>query len=331
MASDLVTRDRFAGEDALLARTAGAGKEPTFRMESRVAAVVVTFNRREIVLECLSSLFSGTRRPDEVIVVDNGSSDGTADAIRARYPKVRLLSMGENLGPAGGFNRGMRAALQLDCDWIMVLGDDVFLEADTLRSLLQVAAGADGTVAMVAPVVPGNPPRIWRHWAISLPVVPSHPGQSVPPIEVDMVVYNAPLIRADVVRQLGGPREDYVVTWWEWEYGLRLRQRGYRILILPDARVRHLALGSAALGPSSRVLAPWYGYYLARNHLRLILERRSVIDGLFWAFHQTKWLATLPERDHRGARVWFRLLGAIDALRGRMGRTVVPQLTTKGW
>ncbi len=124
--------------------------------EPVVTAVVVTFNRRAVVLECLNKLLGAVVRPTHVVVVDNASSDGTAQAIRASHPDVNVIEVGENLGPAGGLERGMSVASQQVCDWIMVLDDDCFVEPDTLQRLLSVAASSDGTVGIIAPMNRGE-------------------------------------------------------------------------------------------------------------------------------------------------------------------------------
>ena len=82
--------------------------------QPRMVAVVVTYNRRDLLLEALAAVSAQTRAPDAVIVVDNASSDGTAAAVRAKFPAVHLAELSRNSGGAGGFAYGMAQALRDD-------------------------------------------------------------------------------------------------------------------------------------------------------------------------------------------------------------------------
>ena len=111
---------------------AAAGPHPP-----RVVAVVVTYNRRELLLEALAAVHAQSRAPDAVIVVDNASTDGTAAAVRARFPAARLAGLARNTGGAGGFAYGMALALADAADLIWLMDDDTVPEPDALRALLQ--------------------------------------------------------------------------------------------------------------------------------------------------------------------------------------------------
>ena len=101
----------------------------------RVCAVVLTCNRVAMLERCLDHLEAQTRRPDHVLVVDNGSSDGTEELLAGRG-EVEVLRLPENVGGAGGYARGLRAALELDLDWNWMLDDDAFPEPECLEALI---------------------------------------------------------------------------------------------------------------------------------------------------------------------------------------------------
>ncbi len=84
----------------------------------RVFAVVVTYNRRPLLEECLQALGAQERPVDRVLVVDNASTDGTAAFVRNEHPEVQLLALAENEGGAGGFHEGLKAAHAAGADWI---------------------------------------------------------------------------------------------------------------------------------------------------------------------------------------------------------------------
>jgi len=100
-----------------------------------VAAVIVTFNRQPLLRECLDALSAQTRPADRVVVVDNASSDGTPDMVRAEYPWVDLLALEENLQCAGGFNAGLQEAHAGGAEWIWLLDDDCVPSPGALEEL----------------------------------------------------------------------------------------------------------------------------------------------------------------------------------------------------
>jgi len=101
-----------------------------------VAAVIVTYNRRDLLLEAVAAVVAQDRAPDTVWVIDNASSDGTAAAVRERYPGVRLVWLDENYGGAGGFAYGMALALASGADLIWLMDDDTVPEPGALAAML---------------------------------------------------------------------------------------------------------------------------------------------------------------------------------------------------
>lgn len=103
----------------------------------RVCAVIVTYNRKELLRECLTAVLSQTRPPDHVLVVDNASTDGTREMLKEEFPQVEVLALPENQGGAGGFHEGMKKAYEDGCDWIWVMDDDTLPTSDALEQLLK--------------------------------------------------------------------------------------------------------------------------------------------------------------------------------------------------
>ena len=92
-----------------------------------VSAVVLNWDCAAMVERCVASVLAQSAPPDELVVVDNGSRDGSADAVQARFPQVRLLRLGRNTGYAGGMNAGIAATTG---DLVLLLNLDVELEPD---------------------------------------------------------------------------------------------------------------------------------------------------------------------------------------------------------
>lgn len=105
-----------------------------------VCAIVVTYNRKELLRECLAALAAQTRPPDRVLVVDNASSDGTQAMVEAEYEEVELLALPTNQGGAGGFHEGMKRAHVDGAEWLWLMDDDTIPRPDALAELLAAPA-----------------------------------------------------------------------------------------------------------------------------------------------------------------------------------------------
>jgi GT2 family glycosyltransferase len=112
-------------------------------MSAQVCAVVVTYNRETLLRECLRSLEAQTRRLDTILVVNNCSTDGTAEMLAIEFAHLSQLSLPVNSGGAGGFYEGMKWAFERGFDWIWVMDDDVEAVPEALATLLEFASLSD--------------------------------------------------------------------------------------------------------------------------------------------------------------------------------------------
>lgn len=107
----------------------------------RVYAVVVTYNRKEILVKCMDAILKQTVQVSGLVITDNNSTDGTEEYLKEKgyldNPLVKYVKLPENTGGAGGFNAGMRIANDENPDWIWIMDDDVIPETDCLEELLK--------------------------------------------------------------------------------------------------------------------------------------------------------------------------------------------------
>ena len=300
-----------------------------------VAVVVPTLNRLDDLRRCLAAARAQTRAPELLVVVDNGSSDGTREELRAAGDLTAVLPA-ENLGAAGGFEAGMRAAFDAGAEWVWLLDDDAVPAADALELLLE-RVSAEGSVARVAGAVPtvefGDGRRetgwLWGRRAErghgQSPNRPDAPGAPAP--DVDWAPFAGLLLAREAREQAGPVRADFVLWHADVEYCLRLRAAGWRLPAAPAAVVRHPAMPLVTrrvLGRRVTVgrIAPWREYYDSRN--RVILERalrhgpldarppvwRRVVD------EGGRDLAVLLADPQGPRRLLWRAVGLLDGLRG---------------
>jgi len=265
----------------------------------RVAAVVVTYNRRDLLLESLAAVLGQTRAPDKVIVVDNASEDGTAAAVRGQFPSVHLAELRRNSGGAGGFAGGMALALADGADLIWLMDDDTVPEPGALNALLgardRMAAQdrSGGPPALVASQVlwtdgrehPMNTPRR-KPFAAKAERLAAAAVGCVP---IRSASFVSVLVDAAECRRRGLPRADYFLWNDDFEFTTRLL-RGNTGLLCPASVVVHKTktFGSTDVDPGDRF------FYEVRNKV--------------WMFKDSAPLAPLERAMYGGStlRRWAR-------------------------
>jgi GT2 family glycosyltransferase len=282
----------------------------------RIAAVVVTYNRRAVLAGTLRAINAQTRPVDRVYVVDNASSDGTPDLLRTAFADATHIQLTENLGYAGGLARGIAAAREDGFDAYWLFDDDSSPDADALDVLL--AACREGAACGIV----GSQGGIVRHGLIRHlddPRVRLEEQVAGRPFRVDFVLLDGSVVPREVVDTIGLPRVDYFMMLEDVEFSLRARRAGFRMTVVPRDVVHRQTLGSI---PGS---ALWRGYYQSRNQLRMALDFRSPSLLFGCMARQARFMVTaLQARDRRWERIALRWRGLWDAVRGRMGRRVEP-------
>ncbi len=289
-------------------------------VDERLAAVIVTFHRGEGLRRSIEALVAQQRRPQTIIVVDNGGTVTDADLDGERLRRLgidlELINPGHNTGPAGGFGLGMSAALASAHRWIYLLNDDDRPRPEAIRLLLQHVGRRTmlsmGWVSLSGKTIPTG--AIWQRGLAT----PEWLVTAIKPYEVDVITFGGLLVPAEVVAAIGVPRSDYFMMWEEYEFCLRARQAGFHISVVPTPLV-----DIDGLPPGSRS-APWRAYYEARNSWETIRAHGTIGHRLWWARRQLKYSAAATLAPDRWTRLRHRGAGVIDGWRGTTGCTVLP-------
>jgi rhamnopyranosyl-N-acetylglucosaminyl-diphospho-decaprenol beta-1,3/1,4-galactofuranosyltransferase len=258
-------------------------------VEVKVAAVLVTYNRKELLVDALTALRAQTRPADTVIVVDNASTDGTADLVRERFAEVELLQRTRNLGGAGGFAAGIARALEGGADLIWLMDDDTVPRPPALAALLTalLTTRASTAAVLVASRVvwtdgrdhPMNTPRTLR-------AVPGLPADCA---RIRSASFVSVLIDSTAVRERGLPIADYFLWNDDFEFTTRLLRGRLGLLCRSSIVVHRTAtFGSADVDPGPRF------FYEVRNKV--------------WLFTRSPGLAPVERLLYAGSTVrrWIR-------------------------
>jgi len=247
-----------------------------------VTVIIVNWNGGDLLRQCLNDLLQQTVQPTRILVMDNGSTDGSAEKV-AGLLGVTVRMLGENLGFAAGNNR---AFAECDTELVALLNPDAFPEQDWLEKLLaaarahpdvaafgsrQMVAGVEGVVDGLGDVyhVSG---LVWRR---------GHGRSLTAPDLVSREIFSpcagAALYRREALAEVGDFDEDFFCYVEDVDLGFRLRLAGYRSMYVPDAVVHHV--GSATTGGQHSVFSVYHGH---RNLVWAYLK--NVPGWLFWAF-----------------------------------------------
>ena len=210
-----------------------------------VWAVVVTYNRRELLQECLAALQAQERAADHVLVVDNASTDGTPEMVRAEHPWVELMELPDNQGGAGGFHEGLKAAHAAGAEWIWLMDDDTIPTPQALRRLLeareQVPAGEPAPLLLASKVVwkdgsihPMNAPGYERNRVERLVAGCEH---GLMPLRCCTFV--SLMVHRDAIDRHGLPFKHYFIWSDDIEFTARILRREDAGYLVPDSLVLH--------------------------------------------------------------------------------------------
>lgn len=254
-----------------------------------VCAIVVTYNRPEMLRRCLDGLAAQERPADEVLVIDNASTDGTPDMVAADYPWATLVRLPENGGGAGGFHHGVAEAHARGHDWLWLMDDDTFPVPDTLSALLDGAARAHRDPMLVASQVR------WKDETLhpmNLPVPRWRARGELSEAVGDGLVllrnatFVSAMLRRECVDRFGLPLAHYFIWTDDVEYTSRIlrAEAGY---LVPESRVYHWT-------PKAHTAVTDAGprfYYHVRNSLLLL--RGTSLTGVERLDYGRYWVKSL--------------------------------------
>jgi GT2 family glycosyltransferase len=219
------------------------------RATPSIAVIVLTWNGRDLTLDCLRSLEAVATPGARALVVDNASTDGTVAAVRERYgERVAIIENSANLGFAAGNNVAIRRALADGADFILLLNNDTIVAPDFIDAML--APMSDDAVGITAPKIYYAEPRnqiwfaggeifLWRGTARHIGIREIDRGQYDRERDIDYATGCAMLVRRDVFERVGELDPAYRAYFEDADFCVRAREAGYRIRYAPASKVWH--------------------------------------------------------------------------------------------
>ena len=257
----------------------------TNRPQNPTAAVVVTHNRIDLLRQCVAQLENQTRACD-ILIVDNASTDGTAQWL-ASQPDLHCRNTGANLGGAGGFNLGMRWAVEAGYDYVWVMDDDCLPRPDALEKLLEadrILEGSYGWLSSVALWTDGNRCRMNLQRKTPYREIEESDQTLVPSV---MASFVSLFLKRSTVAAFGLPISEFVIWSDDWEYTRRISMKT-KCYTIQDSQVIHAMKSNGVVNIATDTLdrLPRYRYFYRND---VYLYRREGLRGWVWLVAKDIW------------------------------------------
>jgi len=295
-----------------------------------VGAYIVTYRRPRLLVESLRAVVAQSHRLHQIVVVNNDPDTDIPSLLGGDFPGVGVANVHRNVGSSGGFAAALRLAYDAGVTWAWLFDDDVLPYPDALAELLagyEEVHTAGVPVGILAPLQ--ESPRavfgvsLWRHRLVPPPRLQA--GDR--PYPVDMTYWAGMLVHRRVIERVGFPRSDFFRCFGDYEYCLRARTAGLRVVAVPRSRVRHDPGHPTAVVRWGRRSvrfnwSPSRNYYHVRNAAYTM--RFVIHDPLAAVLHTLRQVrlagGDLLYEDAKLTRVRLRFRGLVDGFGGRLGR-----------
>jgi len=294
----------------------------------KVAIIILNWNNYADTKECLESLENLTYQNYEIIVVDNGSTDGSAARLQAEFPQHKFIKNEENLGFAGGNNLGIRYAWKRGAEYFWILNNDTIVAPGALTALVTAVKG-DSSIGIAGSRILDyqHPERTLSSGGVMQPWKGTAGGHSRgfqddndQWLEVDCVSGSSMLVNRMAVKAVGLLDERYFLCVEEVDWCMRMRREGWKVVYVPSSKVWHKV--SQTIGGSS----PLMYYYMTRNQLLFFAQYFPSALPFALARSVLRMIRLLGLRRWAQFRAAFR--GCLDWGMGRYG--AYGQHNTKG-
>lgn len=258
---------------------------------NKVAAVVVTFNRIELLKKVINGLRKQTHKLDYIVVVNNSSTDGSEEWLLQQ--KDLTVVKQENIGSSGGQYTGSKTAFGLDTEWIWIMDDDVVAQPDCLEILMKYAGEQN---LITAPLRHSSPGEAYLNDTLKLNL--TNPFKSIwteifspkylefDTVKAEGITFEGPLIHRSVFEKVGFPERNFFIYADDTEFFVRCIKIGIVPLLIKNANLLRMI---PVTGPD--YVFTWKQYYIIRNIIAIDVMHGSYAVRLMRPFaYLIKWL-----------------------------------------
>lgn len=295
-----------------------------------VVACVLNWNNYADSAKCIRSLRKISHPEFDVLLIDNGSTDQSLERLEDEFPEIDTIRTGENRGFAGGFNAGIREALNRTAEYVWLVNNDAIVPDETLLGDLVDSMESDEDIGILSPLIMNYPEtdRIWfsggvvdwKHGQVEHEdkntVLDRNRFEGI--VDSDYITYCCPLIRAEVFEAVGYLPEEYFLYYEDVDHSVRANAQGYRLAIDTSTEMYHRGGGSSA-----GTRRPIIMYYTARARwlfARRFSDRISAIGFVvsYVAWFSSMMLGQVKNGEPRNGVALVR--GMVNGIAGKGGK-----------
>ena len=245
-----------------------------------VIVLILSYNGKFLLKECLESYLNNSYPNFEIILIDNGSSDGTDEYIKENFPKVSLLRIENNLGYSGGMNKGLDEAFnKRDADYVLISNNDVKAHKDVVKELVSTALLDNKIGFVTGKVYFYDSPEILQtvgkmeHKILWMGTHIGYKEKDIGQYEFEKEIQWCDdifwLVNRKVFKETGGYDEEFFLTGEDYDWQARAKQKGFKIFYNNKAKIWHKDSMTVSKASPLRV------YYTYRNKIIIQYKYRS--------------------------------------------------------
>lgn len=260
----------------------------------KVSIIILNWNGKKDTVECLESLKEITYPNYDILLVDNGSTDGSVEYFREKYYEMEIIENKENLGFAEGNNVAIRKTVEREPDYILLLNNDTIVDPNFLTELVRVLE-ADSNIGIVGPTVyyyyerdhiQSAGVKICWNKGETIHLMNKNEIKHSKIRDVDSIMGCSLLAKCEIFKKIGYFNKDYFAYWEETDWCVRAKKIGYRIVHVPSSKIWHKG------GATTKKTSGFYEYHMTRNmfwFMRKHASRKQQINFFIYFFGFQFW------------------------------------------
>lgn len=311
------------------------------RKNMKISAVIVTYNRKEMLLQCVKALCDQTVQPDDVYIIDNHSTDGTREylveaGVLSENPTQEQLDrkcaihyqlLADNLGGAGGFAKGISLAYQNGADAVWIMDDDVLPEKDCLEAILEGKEKIRGKVSFLASAVRGaqgeamNVPKLDKRQFLQYTDWYEYLEYGI--VNIKKATFVSLLICREAIERCGVPWEPFFIWGDDSEYTQRLIRDYGPAYMVGTSKVVHLRGSREELSivkEENKNRIPLYYYYYRNNFIGFWEYESFLYQFLCFGKFGLDFIKVILLSRYKMIKLWTMIRAMISFVTGSYGK-----------
>ncbi len=281
----------------------------------KVYIIILNYNGKKVLNNCLKSVFRLDYPNFEVVVVDNASNDGSFEKAKMNFSKVHFIQSSQNIGFARGNNLGIRWALEKMADYVWLLNNDTLIKRNTLKEMIKIAE-KEKKYGVFSPLIKDKNNKIWfsggkiNWWKMKVEHNQENHLENILSqkkiISTEFITGCAMLIKKEVFRKIGILNENYFLYYEDADFSWKAHKAGFLLGIIPNSQIQHLE--------QSNEINEQKIYWLVKSGLYFFFQNASWYHKIYLKmyFELRKWYNSRKIRNNSSDKITPKIIQAFN-------------------